>query len=70
MKCIKDYGKIAGPMTALLKKKNAWGWNAEADRAFKTLKRAMTRAQYWLSQTFLSHFLWSVMLVGPGSARY
>lgn len=42
-KFIQGYGKIVAPLTALLKK-NARGWNEEADQAFRVLKLAMTQA--------------------------
>jgi len=38
---VRDYGKIAQPLTLLLHK-DAFGWNDDANRAFTELKRAMT----------------------------
>ncbi|EOY13940.1 Retrotransposon protein, unclassified, expressed, putative [Theobroma cacao] len=42
-KLIKDYGKIAAPLTQLLKKDN-FQWTSQAEGAFEQLKRAMTQA--------------------------
>jgi hypothetical protein len=39
-KFVKNYGKIATPLTALLKK-NYFTWNLAAAQAFQTLKMAM-----------------------------
>jgi len=40
---IQDYGKIARPLTQLLKK-GGFGWTDESTRAMDKLKRAMTYA--------------------------
>ena len=39
-KFVQNYGKIAAPLTALLKK-NAFSWNVAVDQAFQALKEAM-----------------------------
>jgi hypothetical protein len=39
-KFVKNYGKIAAPLTALLKK-NSFNWNPVTPQAFQTLKMAM-----------------------------
>lgn len=42
---VKNYGKIAQPLTALLekkKKKDAFGWNAVVQAPFEKLKSSMT----------------------------
>jgi len=40
---IRDYGAIAAPLTALLKK-DGFHWNEDAERAFRALQRALTAA--------------------------
>ena len=40
---IRDYGSIAAPLTALLKKEG-FRWNQDAERAFRALQRALTKA--------------------------
>jgi len=47
---IKDYSKIACPLTELTKKMEHWSWNLEAGRAFEELKRQFTMAP------ILAHF--------------
>jgi hypothetical protein len=42
-KFIKDYGKVARPLTELTKK-DAFGWNEAAQRAFEKLKESLTTA--------------------------
>ena len=64
-KFIKGYDTIAGPMTALLKK-NAWGWILEADRAFCTLKEAMTRAPVLALPDFSQPFIVESDACGTG----
>lgn len=41
-----DYGKLAAPLTKLLKKESqkAWDWPTEAEEAFQALKHALTTA--------------------------
>lgn len=68
-KFIKGYGTIAGPMTALLKK-NAWGWILEADRAFCTLKEAMTRAPVLALPDFSQPFIVESDACGTGLGAF
>ena len=42
-KFIKDYGKIARPLTELTKK-DGFGWNDHAQKAFEELKKKITSA--------------------------
>ena len=60
---IRDYGKIAAPLTALLKKsepatpKRAWTWPTEADQAFHDLKAALTSAPLLRTPDFTKEFI-------------
>ncbi|KAG6385619.1 hypothetical protein SASPL_154455 [Salvia splendens] len=60
---IKDYGKIAAPLTALLKKaepappRRAWSWPAEADKAYHDLKRALTTTPLLRTPDFSKEFV-------------
>jgi len=47
---IKDYSKIARPLTELTKKTEKWSWDPKAGKAFKELKRRFTTAP------ILAHF--------------
>ena len=47
---IRDYSKIARPLTELTKKSDKWAWNDEAEAAFKELKYRFTSAP------ILAHF--------------
>jgi len=47
---IKDYSKIARPLTELTKKGEGWNWTAEANKAFQELKNLFTTAP------ILAHF--------------
>uniref|UniRef100_A0A383VGW9 Reverse transcriptase domain-containing protein n=1 Tax=Tetradesmus obliquus TaxID=3088 RepID=A0A383VGW9_TETOB len=38
---VKDYAKVAAPLTDLLKKTNPWKWGAEEQQAFDTLKSSL-----------------------------
>jgi len=47
---IKDYSRIARPLTELTKKTRKWAWNEEAEKAFEELKKRFTTAP------ILAHF--------------
>lgn len=44
-KFIKNYGRIAEPVTAVLKK-NSFQWSAQATQSFQERKKAMSTALY------------------------
>ena len=54
---IKDFSKIITSITKLLQKNIQFHWNAAADKAFKTLKKAFTTAP------ILKHFNYSRLAV-------
>lgn len=73
---IKDFSKIAAPLTALLKK-DGFRWSDEAERAFRTLQQALTTTPVlqlpafnrdFIVQCDASRFVFGVVLhqgVGP-----
>lgn len=59
-KFIRDFGTIAAPLTALLKK-DGFLWTPAATIAFEALKKALTTALCFSCRILLFHSLWSVM---------
>ena len=59
-KFVKNYGRIAAPLTTLLKK-DAFSWTPEETKAFEHIKEAMCLAPILASQTSQKPFLWNVM---------
>jgi hypothetical protein len=55
-KFIKNYGKIARPLTALTKK-DAFTWNEETTKAFETLKISLTTASVLALPDFTKEFV-------------
>jgi len=55
-KFIQNYGTIACSLTPLLKK-DAFGWNEEAEESFSRLKEAMTKAPVLALPNFFQQFI-------------
>ena len=55
-KFVKNYGRIAAPLTTLLKK-DALSWTPEAMKAFEHLKEAMCQASVFATRDFTKTFI-------------
>jgi hypothetical protein len=64
-KFILDYGIVARPLTQLLKRE-AFAWTADADTAFTTLKRALTRGPTLQLPDFSNPFIVNCDASGSG----
>ena len=59
-KFVKNYGRIATPLTKLLKK-DAFSWTLEATKAFEDLKQVMCIALVLATPDLTKTLLWNVM---------
>ncbi|PNX94272.1 retrotransposon-related protein [Trifolium pratense] len=64
-KFIKDYGKIARPLTELTKK-DAFVWNEEAEQAFEKLKKSLTTTPVLALPNFNQEFIIECDASGEG----
>ena len=62
-----NYGKLAQPLTSLLKKEAAFQWNEAAEEAFTALKMALTRAPVLALPNFAEQFVIEIDASGSGT---
>lgn len=62
---VKDYGKLAWPLTEKLRK-NGFGWDEPADKAFQKLKEAMTSLPVLALPDFTKQFVVETNASGSG----
>ena len=55
-KFVRNYGRIAAPLTTLTKK-DAFSWTPEATKAFEQLKEVMCKAQVFTTLDFTKTFI-------------
>ena len=55
-KFVQNYGRIAAPLTVLLKK-DAFSWTPEATQSFQQLKEAMCKAHVLVTPEFTNFFI-------------
>ena len=61
-----NYGKLAQPLTSLLKKEPAFQWNEAIEEAFTALKMALTRAPMLALPNFAEQFVIETDASGSG----
>lgn len=64
-KFVQDYGAVAAPLTALLKRE-AFSWTADVDQAFSDLKKALTSAPILKLPDFSKRFIVDCDASGSG----
>ncbi|WVZ81193.1 hypothetical protein U9M48_028604 [Paspalum notatum var. saurae] len=67
---IKDFSKIAKPMTALTQKNAKFAWSPKCEEAFGTLKKLLTSTPVLAQQTSPSRLTFIVMPLGAASVVF